>query len=176
MTREETILSMEPKVRLLAKRAAKRVFNSDLAEIENEAWLGAIHAVDSYDPSRGTSLSTFAEHRIWGGILDYLRRIDHLSRSLRKEQRLGLVCFRRVSMTYAARTLCEESFLPEAETRADLDALFDRGDLKPREREILRRVYLDEEHMHAVAKSLGITQGRVSQICKRACKRLRAAA
>jgi RNA polymerase sigma factor for flagellar operon FliA len=48
---------------------------------------GLIQAVDSYDPTRGTTFASFAIRRIRGSILDAIRRMDILPRSLRKSAR-----------------------------------------------------------------------------------------
>lgn len=48
---------------------------------------GLIQAVDSYDPSRGTTFASFAIRRIRGSILDAIRKMDVLPRSLRKGTR-----------------------------------------------------------------------------------------
>jgi RNA polymerase sigma factor for flagellar operon FliA len=48
---------------------------------------GLIQAVDNYDPSRGTTFASFAIRRIRGSILDAIRRMDLLPRSLRKSAR-----------------------------------------------------------------------------------------
>src|SRR5690349_6972721 len=48
---------------------------------------GLIQAVDSFDPSRGTTFASFAIRRIRGSILDAIRRMDVLPRSLRKSAR-----------------------------------------------------------------------------------------
>jgi RNA polymerase sigma factor for flagellar operon FliA len=48
---------------------------------------GLIQAVDSFDPSRGTTFASLAIRRIRGSILDAIRRMDVLPRSLRKSAR-----------------------------------------------------------------------------------------
>jgi RNA polymerase sigma factor for flagellar operon FliA len=48
---------------------------------------GLIQAVDSYDPDRGVTFASFAVRRIRGSILDAVRRMDILPRSLRKTTR-----------------------------------------------------------------------------------------
>src|SRR5687768_8244273 len=48
---------------------------------------GLIQAVDNYDPTRGTTFASFAVRRIRGSILDAVRRMDVLPRSLRKSAR-----------------------------------------------------------------------------------------
>src|SRR5688572_26261790 len=48
---------------------------------------GLIQAVDNYDPERGTTFASFAIRRIRGSILDAIRKMDVLPRSLRKSAR-----------------------------------------------------------------------------------------
>ena len=48
---------------------------------------GLIQAVDAFDESRGTSFASFAVRRIRGSILDAIRKMDPLPRSLRKSTR-----------------------------------------------------------------------------------------
>jgi len=49
--------------------------------------IGLIEAGRRFDPSRGASFATFAEHRIRGAMLDELRKLDHLPRRLRSRHR-----------------------------------------------------------------------------------------
>lgn len=48
---------------------------------------GLIQAVDAFDETRGTSFASFAIRRIRGSILDAIRKMDPLPRSLRKSTR-----------------------------------------------------------------------------------------
>jgi RNA polymerase sigma factor for flagellar operon FliA len=48
---------------------------------------GLIQAVDAYDATRGTSFASFAVRRIRGAILDAIRKMDPLPRSVRKSAR-----------------------------------------------------------------------------------------
>jgi len=48
---------------------------------------GLIQAVDAFDEDRGTSFASFAIRRIRGSILDAIRKMDPLPRSLRKSAR-----------------------------------------------------------------------------------------
>jgi RNA polymerase sigma factor for flagellar operon FliA len=48
---------------------------------------GLIQAVDNYDPDRGTTFASFAIRRIRGSVLDAIRRLDVLPRSLRRGAR-----------------------------------------------------------------------------------------
>lgn len=59
----------------------------DFDEVISAGTIGLIHAVESFDPSRGLAFSTYAAPRIRGAILDDLRRRDHVPRSVRRKQR-----------------------------------------------------------------------------------------
>jgi RNA polymerase sigma factor for flagellar operon FliA len=49
--------------------------------------VGLLEAIDRYDPSMRIQLSTFAEHRIRGAILDSLRDLDWAPRDTRRKAR-----------------------------------------------------------------------------------------
>jgi len=84
LDREQLILTHLPQVHLLALRQHRRcppeVLLEDLISIGT---MGLIQAVDRYDPRRKLKLKTLAEHRIRGAMLDYLRKLDPLPRSVR---------------------------------------------------------------------------------------------
>lgn len=83
--REELILSHLPQVRLIAKSYWRRCpLGTELEDLVGVGTVGLIQAVDRFDASRGLKLKTLAEHRIRGAILDYLRAIDVLPRSVRR--------------------------------------------------------------------------------------------
>ena len=58
----------------------------------HEGVIGLMAAVDSFDPKGAASLRTYAEYRIRGAMLDYLksRKVDPLTRSHRKRVKAGL--------------------------------------------------------------------------------------
>ncbi|MDX2181155.1 MAG: sigma-70 family RNA polymerase sigma factor [Bryobacteraceae bacterium] len=86
--REQTILSHMPQVRLLAFRTYQRCPSEvELDDLVSAGTLGLIQALDRYEPGRGLKMNTFAEHRIRGAILDYLRALDPLPRAARHFQR-----------------------------------------------------------------------------------------
>ncbi len=85
--REETILAHLPQVELLARRLHRRCPQVELEDLISEGTLGLIKAVDRFDPSRNLKVKTYAEHRIRGALLDYLRRIDPLPRNARQFQK-----------------------------------------------------------------------------------------
>ncbi len=85
--REELILAHIPQVELLARRLHGRCPQVELDDLISAGTIGLIQAVDRFDPSRNLKLKTLAEHRIHGALLDYLRHIDPLPRTVRQFQK-----------------------------------------------------------------------------------------
>jgi RNA polymerase sigma factor FliA len=56
-------------------------------DLVGQAVIGLIEAIDSFDPGRGVKFETYAYHRIRGAVMDMLRDMDWLPRSLRKKER-----------------------------------------------------------------------------------------
>lgn len=84
--REQAILSLAPQVRLLAGSFGARLPRfMATKDLESEAWIGAIKAVDGFKPERGVFLRTYADRKIRGHIVDYLRSLDFLPRGKRQQ-------------------------------------------------------------------------------------------
>jgi len=77
-----------PLVKYIALRIASRVPKSvELDDLIGEGIMGLLSAVRHFDPARGAKFKTFAEPRIRGAILDSLRNLDWVPRSLRQKQK-----------------------------------------------------------------------------------------
>jgi RNA polymerase sigma factor for flagellar operon FliA len=85
--RDQIILDHLPQVELLARRLHRRCPQVELDDLISAGTVGLIQAVDRFDPSRNLKLKTLAEHRINGALLDYLRRVDPLPRTIRHFQK-----------------------------------------------------------------------------------------
>ncbi len=59
----------------------------ELDELVSAGTLGLIEALANFDASRGLAFTTFAAPRIRGAMLDELRRLDHVPRSVRRRAR-----------------------------------------------------------------------------------------
>ena len=73
-------------IKYLADRLAARLpdhINKD--DLISSGVLGLIDAVDKFDPSRAIMFKTYAEFRIKGAMLDELRSLDWVPRSIRKK-------------------------------------------------------------------------------------------
>jgi len=102
--REELILSHMSQVKLLARRLHRRCPQVELDDLISVGTIGLIQAVDRFDLSRNLKLKTLAEHRIAGALLDYLRYIDPLPRSVRRFQKRRDTLFAEISA--AGEAIC----------------------------------------------------------------------
>jgi len=83
-TRDGLILHYSPLVKFVAGRVGSGLpRNVDQADLVGSGTLGLIDAVDKFEPERGFKFETYAVNRIKGAILDELRRLDWVPRSVR---------------------------------------------------------------------------------------------
>ena len=83
--REQSILDRLPQVRLLAQKLHRRCpANVLLEDLVSAGLTGLVQAANRFDDSRNIQFKTLAEHRIRGAMLDYLRSLDPLPRSVRR--------------------------------------------------------------------------------------------
>lgn len=88
MSRQEAIAAYARKVTYLARRIAHRLpphAPIELDDLINSGALGLLDALDKYDPSKNTAFGTYVEFRIRGSILDLLRGLDPVSRTVREK-------------------------------------------------------------------------------------------
>jgi RNA polymerase sigma factor FliA len=83
--REELIIKYAPLVKQIAERMAVRLPpNISKEELIGPGVLGLFDAIDKFDSKRGIKFRTYANLRIKGAILDELRKMDWISRSVRR--------------------------------------------------------------------------------------------
>ena len=77
-----------PMVKRLAHRLlAKLPANVEYDDMVQAGMIGLMDAIGRYEADQGTQFETYANQRIRGAMLDELRNIDWLPRSVRKNQR-----------------------------------------------------------------------------------------
>jgi RNA polymerase sigma factor for flagellar operon FliA len=83
--RERLIMEYAPLVKYIANRVAMRLPpHIDVGDLVNSGIIGLIDAIEKFDPSKEVKFKTYAEIRIKGAILDELRAMDWIPRSIRK--------------------------------------------------------------------------------------------
>ncbi|MBV8951600.1 MAG: sigma-70 family RNA polymerase sigma factor, partial [Actinobacteria bacterium] len=86
--RERLILHYSPLVKFVAGRVAAGLpQNIEQADLVSYGIFGLIDAIDKFDPQRGFKFETYAISRIKGAIIDELRSIDWVPRSVRSKAR-----------------------------------------------------------------------------------------
>jgi RNA polymerase sigma factor FliA len=84
--REEVIKEYGPMIKYVANRIAMRLPpHIEVDDLISVGVLGLIDAIDKYDASRGAKFKTYAEFRVRGAILDELRSMDWVPRSVRQK-------------------------------------------------------------------------------------------
>ncbi|MFW6146922.1 MAG: FliA/WhiG family RNA polymerase sigma factor [Thermodesulfobacteriota bacterium] len=84
--RDDLIVKYGPMVKYIVDRMAVRFPpNVSKDELVSAGILGLFDALDKFDSEMGIKFQTYAEHRIKGAILDELRKMDWLPRSVRKD-------------------------------------------------------------------------------------------
>lgn len=88
VNREQVILNHLPQAKIIAtkfhRRCPPEVLLEDLVSV---GVVGLLDAYNRFDSCRNLRFKTLAEHRICGAILDYLRQLDPLPRSVRRFQK-----------------------------------------------------------------------------------------
>jgi len=83
--RQELVLKYAPLVKYIADRMSIRFPpNISKEEFISAGIVGLIDALDKFNSAMGIKFQTYAEHRIKGAILDELRKMDWIPRSIRK--------------------------------------------------------------------------------------------
>jgi RNA polymerase sigma factor for flagellar operon FliA len=177
-SRETVIVQYLGHVHALAKRLQLRVPPCvALDDLVSAGAIGLMQAVDRFQPSRNLQFGTYARHRIWGAMLDFLRAEDPLSRAERREVRAS-GAERSSPATISLEDLpaheprsasrCSSGFAD----RVDLERAR-RQCLSAREQQVVSLLFDLDWSNREVAQELGVNESRVSQIKHAALSKLR---
>ncbi|MCR5094948.1 MAG: FliA/WhiG family RNA polymerase sigma factor [Lachnospiraceae bacterium] len=86
--REQLILEYAPLVKLVAGRLSMYLgFNVEYDDLVGYGIFGLIDAIDKFDTMKDVKFETYASLRIRGAILDQIRKMDWIPRTVRQRQR-----------------------------------------------------------------------------------------
>ena len=86
--KEQIVIEHTPLIRYIVNRIAVRLpSHIDLDDLHNTGVIGLMDAIEKYDPEKNCKFKTYAEFRIKGAILDQLRSLDWVPRSVRQKGR-----------------------------------------------------------------------------------------
>ncbi len=86
--REKLILEYAPLVKVVAGRLSMYLgYNVEYDDLVSYGIFGLIDAIDKYDPTKQNKFETYASLRIRGEILDQIRKMDWIPRTVRQKQK-----------------------------------------------------------------------------------------
>lgn len=86
--REKIILEYAPLVKLVAGRLSMYLgYNVEYDDLVGYGVFGLIDAIDKYDCMKAVKFETYASLRIRGAILDQIRKMDWIPRTIRQKQK-----------------------------------------------------------------------------------------
>lgn len=171
------------RARRLASSFARRIWSADRDEVWQRTLLALWEARQRYDAGKGEDFWAYASRLVRGRILDYLRELDPLSRRdrrlVREEGDDALAPWRlrqRSDDDVGDRDLATAGEGPDEEVAStesgyrfeSLLVLID-----PRQAEVVRRVVAGDEGYQTIARDLGVSECRVSQLYRDALATLR---
>lgn len=180
--REAAILRHMDLVRHVARRLQHRLPPCvTFDDLSSAGTIGLMQAVDRFHAARGVEFKTYAQHRIRGAMLDYLRGEDPLPRTRRRRIRECDTAPAPVTISLdqlPASALNRVARLPEATNREWADiatAQAARRCLSPRENRLITLLFDLGWRSREVAVHLNVHETRVSQIKQTALAKLRRA-
>ena len=86
--REKLILEYAPLVKVVAGRLSMYLgYNVEYEDLVSYGVFGLIDAIDKFDTGKEVKFETYASLRIRGAILDQIRKMDWIPRTIRQRQK-----------------------------------------------------------------------------------------
>jgi RNA polymerase sigma factor for flagellar operon FliA len=87
-TKDQLILEYAPLVKIVAGRMIAQISQHvEYEDLVSYGILGLIDAIDKFDSEKGVKFETFASFRIRGEIIDNIRKLDWVPRTLRQQHK-----------------------------------------------------------------------------------------
>lgn len=106
---EKIIIEYAGLVKLVAGRLSMYLgYNVEYDDLVGYGTFGLIDAIDKFDYSKGIKFETYASLRIRGAILDQIRKMDWIPRSIRQKQRKMDMAYQSVEAKFGRSARDEE--------------------------------------------------------------------
>lgn len=136
--REKLIIQYSGLVKLVAGKLSMYLgYNVEFDDLVGYGIFGLIDAIDKFDYGKGVKFETYASLRIRGAILDQIRKMDWIPRTLRQKQKQLDNAYRKLETEYG-RTVTD------AEVAKELNITVDELESLQNETKITNLVSLDE--------------------------------
>ena len=179
--RDAAILQDLDLVNRIARRFQRRVPPCvTFDDLASAGMIGLIHAVDRFDQTRGLKFRTYAQHRIWGAMQDFLRDEDPLSRTERRRVRASAPALSATGHGTPPATVSLDQIPVRCHASPAQPAFALRSEvrearrcLSPRENRVIELLYDFGWQSREVAVEMHVNESRISQIKTRAISKLR---
>ncbi len=116
---EKIIIEYAGLVKLVAGRLSMYLgYNVEYDDLVGYGTFGLIDAIDKFDFTKGVKFETYASLRIRGAILDQIRKMDWIPRSIRQKQRKIDLAYQSLEIKYG-RMANDEEVAQELEISVD---------------------------------------------------------
>ena len=195
--REKLILENISLVKKVASKIYYRLPKGDIEfdDLVNVGVIGMMKAIEKYDSDKA-KFSTYAYIKIRGEILDYLRSLDIVPRTVRDKikKEPPLEEGKSVPLSNTAVMVSIEKALSSDESLKIVDTLVSKREtpeeevikedqkekllqaidlLSEKEKKVLQMLYFEEKDLKSVADEINVSVSRVSQIKSEAIKKLK---
>lgn len=107
--REKLILEYAPLVKVVAGRLSMYLgYNVEYEDLVSYGVFGLIDAIDKFDMGKEVKFETYASLRIRGAILDQIRKMDWIPRTIRQKQKKIDAVIRDIEARYGRSATDEE--------------------------------------------------------------------
>lgn len=107
--REKLILEYAPLVKVVAGRLSMYLgYNVEYEDLVSYGVFGLIDAIDKFDKNKEVKFETYASLRIRGAILDQIRKMDWIPRTVRQKQKKLDEAIKRIEMKTGKNATDEE--------------------------------------------------------------------
>ncbi len=107
--REKIILEYAPLVKLVAGRLSMYLgYNVEYEDLVSYGIFGLIDAIDKFDSMKEVKFETYASLRIRGAILDQIRKMDWIPRTIRQRQKKIDAIIKEIELTTGKNATDEE--------------------------------------------------------------------
>lgn len=107
--REKIILEYAPLVKVVAGRLSMYLgYNVEYEDLVSYGIFGLIDAIDKFDCMKDVKFETYASLRIRGAILDQIRKMDWIPRTIRQKQKRIEAAIKEIETQYGRSATDEE--------------------------------------------------------------------
>lgn len=107
--REKIIIEYANLVKIVAGRLSIYLgYNVEYDDLVGYGTFGLIDAIDKFDCEKGAKFETYASLRIRGAILDQIRKMDWIPRTLRQKQKRLDAAYQKLETVYGRQATDEE--------------------------------------------------------------------